>query len=90
MSVDPGLANAVEVLEFLAAGTAPDRVRILSGALALSTLCARGTPDQDLLDAAAALDDLATGRELQLNTWGRARAAKLAARVRREKFSPAP
>ena len=76
-------------LEAQAAGTVPDRLQVLSGALALSTLCMRGTPDRDLIDAAAGLDALATGRELELNEQGRARARLLAARVRREMLAPA-
>jgi hypothetical protein len=90
MSGDPGLNDAVAVLEAQAAGTVPDHLQVLSGALALSTLCMRGTPDRDLIDAAAGLDALATGRKLELNEQGRARARLLAARVRREMLTPAP
>ena len=82
-ATDP-LHDAVAVLEAQAAGTVPERLQVLSGALALSTLCMRGAPDRDLLDAAAGLDALATGRKLELNEEGRARARRLAARVRRE------
>lgn len=90
MSADSGLIDAAEVLDAQAAGVTPDRLQVLSGALALSTLCMRITPDRDLIDAAAGLDALATGRRLDLNTEGRARAAFLAARVRREMLTPAP
>ncbi|MEO7206835.1 MAG: hypothetical protein ABI145_08605 [Steroidobacteraceae bacterium] len=81
--IDP-LISAVEALDTLAAGLVPERLSTLAGALALSTLCKRITPDRDLIDAAAGLDALASGRELDLNEEGRARAAKLAERVRRE------
>ncbi len=89
MSADSRRIDAAEVLDAQAAGVTPDRLQVLSGALALSTLCMRGTADRDLLDAAAGLDALATGRKLELNAEGRARAAKLAARVRREMLTPA-
>jgi hypothetical protein len=84
---DPALTDAAEVLDALAAGLAPDRLQVLSGALALSTLCVDGTSDRELIGAAAGLDALATGRKLDLNDEGRARAAKLAERVRREMSS---
>ena len=89
MSADPGLNDAAAVLDAQAAGVTPDRLQVLAGALALSTLCMRGAADRDLMDAAAGLDALATGRKLELNAEGRARAAKLAARVRRETLAPA-
>ena len=89
MSADSGLNDAAAVLDAQAAGVPPDRLQVLAGALALSTLCMRGTADRDLLDAAAGLDALATGRKLELNAEGRARAAFLAARVRREMLAPA-
>ena len=89
MSADPGLDDAAAVLDAQAAGVTPDRLQVLAGALALSTLCLRGTADRDLLDAAAGLDALATGRTLELNAEGRTRAAKLAARVRHEMLTPA-
>ena len=89
MSADPGLNDAAAVLDAQAAGVTPDRLQVLAGALALSTLCLRGTADRDLLDAAAGLDALATGRTLELNAEGRTRAAKLAARVRHEMLTPA-
>jgi hypothetical protein len=81
---DPALLDAAEVLDAQAAGVTPDRLQVLSGALALQRLCMHDTADRDLLDAAAGLDALATGRTLDLNEAGRARAARLAARVRRE------
>ena len=81
-NIDP-LTNAAEALDALAAGRIPDRLQVLAGALALTNLLIRVTPDRELLDAAAGLDALATGRKLDLNDEGRARAAKLAARVRR-------
>ena len=82
--------DAVDALDALAAGDAPDRLQVLSGALALNTLCMRGTSDRELIDAAAGLDALATGRKLDLDEVGRARAATLAARVRRELPPGAP
>lgn len=82
-STDP-LTNAAEVLDALAAGGVPDRRQVLAGALALTNLLIRVTPDRELIDAAAGLDALATGRKLDLNDEGRARTARLAARVRSE------
>lgn len=90
MSADSGLIDAAEVLDAQAAGVTPDRLQVLSGALALSTLCMRGASDRELIDAAAGLDALATGRKLDLNDEGRARAAQLAARVRRELSTLSP
>ena len=89
MSADPGLDDAAAVLDAQAAGVTPDHRQVLAGALALSTLCMRGSADRDLMDAAAGLDALATGRTLELNAEGRARAAKLAARVRHAMLTPA-
>ena len=73
----------------MVAGTAPDHLQVLSGALALSTVCLPGTSERELIDAAAGLGAIATGRKLDLKEEGRARAAKLAARVRREMLTPA-
>jgi hypothetical protein len=83
-NADDPLNNAAAALDALADGIDPDRLQVLVGALALTTLLIRVSPDRDLLDAAAGLDALATGRTLPLNREGRARAATLAARVRRE------
>jgi hypothetical protein len=83
-NTDDPLNNAAAALDALADGIDPDRLQVLVGALALTTLLIRVSPDRDLLDAAAGLDALATGRKLLLNREGRARAATLAARVRRE------
>ncbi len=77
-----GLLDAVSVLEAQSAGRAPDRARVLAGALALDSLCHEGAADRDILDAAAGLKLLATGRELELDESGRARAARLAEAVR--------
>lgn len=82
-NTDP-LTNAAEVLDALATGGVPDRLQVLAGALALTNLLVRVTPDRELIDAAAGLDALATGRQLDLNEEGRARAARLAARIRSE------
>lgn len=78
-----GLLDAASVLEDQASGRAPDRTRVLSGALALDTLCRNGSADRDVLDAAAGLQQLATGRGLELDEIGRARAARLAQMIRR-------
>ena len=78
-----GLLDAVSVLEAQAAGCVPDRVRVLSGALALDTLCCAGGADRDLRDAAAGLELLATIGALDLDETGRARAARLAEAVRK-------
>ena len=88
-NADP-LNNAAEVLYTMAAGGVPDRLQVLAGALVLTNLCMRVTPDRELIDAAAGLDALATGRGLNLDEAGCARAAKLAVRVRRELSKPAP
>jgi hypothetical protein len=83
-NTDDPLNNAAAAPDALADGIDPDRLQVLVGALALTTLLIRVSPDRDLLDAAAGLEALATGRKLLLNRDGRARAATLAARVRRE------
>jgi hypothetical protein len=76
------LADAAYALEELAAGRAPDRARLLAGALALDTLALRGATDHDLLDAAAGLKIQATDSALDLDEAGRRRATQLAERVR--------
>ena len=85
--IKDGLLNAARVLEDQAAGRVPDRARLLSGALALDALQWSGEADRDILDAAAGLKRLATGGALDLNDAGRARAAALAAAVRRRSAS---
>ncbi|MFE0758757.1 hypothetical protein ACFW16_32670 [Inquilinus sp. NPDC058860] len=77
-----GLLDAASVLDDQASGREADRARILSGALALDTLCREGTTDRDILDAAAGLQLLAAGGSLDLDESGRVRAARLAAAVR--------
>lgn len=79
-----GLETAAQVLDALATARVPDRWQVFTGALALLNVMLRGPCDRDLLDAAAGMDALATGTQLPLNDDGRARAATLAARVRRE------
>ena len=76
------LLDAAVALDDLAAGRAPDRARLLAGVLALDTLRRAGGADRDMLDAAAALEAIATGGALDLNETGRFRAAALAAAVR--------
>jgi hypothetical protein len=78
-----GLLDAASVLEDQAAGRVPDRARVLSGALALDTLRGEGVADRDILDAAVGIQLLATGRGLELDEIGRARAAHLAEVVRK-------
>lgn len=75
------LRDAAYALGELAQGRAPERARLLAGALALDTLRLSGESDRDLLDAAAGLQTLATGGALDLDAEGRARAAALAAAV---------
>ena len=79
------LLDAAFCLDELAAGHVPGRSQLLSGALALDTLCKRSrAAERELLDAAAGLNALATGGTLDLAPAGQARAALLAAAVRRE------
>lgn len=78
-----GLLDAATVLEDQAAGRRPDPARVISGALALDTLCAEGAADRDIRDAAAGLHLLATGRGFDLDETGRVRAAHLAEAVRK-------
>jgi hypothetical protein len=78
-----GLEDAAEALDALAAGMAPDRARVIAGALALDAF-RWTTPSRDLLDAAAGLRIIATGGTLDLDEAGRARARQLAEAVRRE------
>jgi hypothetical protein len=85
-----GLADAVYSLEEQAAGRAPNRARVIAGALALNTLIHRGECDRDLLDAAAGLEYVATGGALDLNEAGRRRAGALADAVRRLAAGLAP
>lgn len=78
-----GLLDAASVLEAQAEGRTPDRAQLLAGALALDTLCREEVVDRDVLDAAAGLQMLATGGAPDLDENGRARAAHLAAAVRK-------
>lgn len=73
--------DAAYALAEIAAGRTPERSRLLAAALALDTIKRRGGASQDVLDAAAGLELLATGRELELDEAGRKRAAHLAAVV---------
>jgi|HubBroStandDraft_6_1064221.scaffolds.fasta_scaffold1760643_1 chloramphenicol 3-O-phosphotransferase len=77
-----GLMDAASVLDDLAAGRAPDRARLLAGALALDTVRRSGIADRDMHDAAAGLEAIATRGSLDLDEKGRARAAVLADAVR--------
>jgi hypothetical protein len=77
------LHDAAYALDELAAGRMPERARLIAGALALDSLRLQGEADRELLDAAAGVEMLATGGTLDLSAEGRARAALLAAAVRR-------
>ncbi len=59
----------------------PERVFLLTGALALDGLRTRTVFSQDLMDAAESLAILARGGKLDLNDEGRQRAAFLASIV---------
>jgi hypothetical protein len=75
------LRDASHCLTELAAGRTPERVFILTGALALDELRARTVFSRDLIDAAEGLAILARGGKLELNDEGRERAAFLASMV---------
>lgn len=78
------LLDAVYALDELAAGRAPDRMRLLAGARALGGLRVTGSPaDRALLDAANELHLVASGGTIDLTKSGRARAAVWAEAVRR-------
>ena len=77
-----GLFDAARALDSLAAGETPDRTDVTCGALALDTLARWTLPGRDLLDAAAGLNILATGGNLDLDAVGRLRARELAGAVR--------
>ena len=77
------LLDAAYCLDELAVGRAPVRDRLFAGALALHTRRLMGTTNQSLLDAGAGLEALATGGTLDLSEDGQARAAVLAALVRK-------
>ncbi|MGO9994491.1 MAG: hypothetical protein ACLPTF_18520 [Steroidobacteraceae bacterium] len=65
----------------LAAGRTPERVFLLTGALALGELRTRTSFSRNLADAAEGLAILARGGKLDLNDEGRRRAAFLASGV---------
>jgi len=75
------LRDASHCLAELAAGRTPERLFVLTGALALDELRARTAFPRDLIDAAEGLAILARGGTLQLNQEGRERAAFLASLV---------
>lgn len=72
------IVDAVYALAEIAAGRTPERSRLVAGALALDTIRLRGGASQDVLDAAAGLELLATGGTLDLDAQGRIRAKHLA------------
>ena len=72
------VADAIYSLAEIAAGRTQERSRLVAGALALDTIRLRGGASQDVLDAAASLELMATGGELDLDERGRIRAAHLA------------
>jgi hypothetical protein len=75
------LSDASHCLTELAAGRTPERLFVLTGALALDELRARIVFSRDLIDAAEGLAILARGGKLELNDEGRERAAFLASIV---------
>ena len=75
------LRDASHCLTELAAGRTPERLFVLTGALALDELRARTVFSRDLIDAAEGLAILARGGKLELNDEGRVRAALLASIV---------
>lgn len=78
------LLDAAYALDELAAGRTPDRARLLAGMRALDEVRVEDTAAiRDLLDAAAELHLVADGGTVNLTNNGRARAAVLAATVRR-------
>lgn len=82
MPIVDGLEDAALALDALGAGQVPDRTRVIVGALALDTLVQWTLPGRDLLDAAAGLNIIATGGNLDLDAVGRLRARELAIAVR--------
>ena len=78
------LFDAAYCLDELSVCRIPDRSKLLAGALALHTRRLMGTANQNLLDAGAGLEALAAGGTLDLSEHGQARAAMLAALVRKE------
>jgi len=77
------LQEAAYVLDVLASGRSPDQAALRAAALALDTFSQAGAAGRDLLDAAAALKTLATGRTVKLDDAGRHRAALVADRIGR-------
>jgi hypothetical protein len=75
------LSDASHCLTELAAGRTPERLLVLTGALAVDQLRTRTAFSRDLVDAAEGLAILARGGKLQLNEEGRERAAFLASLV---------
>ena len=76
------LLDAALVLDDLAAGRTPERSMLLAGALALDTLIRRGQATSEMKDAAAGLEAVATGGDMELDASGRKRAALLAIAIR--------
>ncbi len=84
------LEAAIEALDLLAAGKpVPRTSALIADAVILDTLAA-AQGNRDLHDAAAGLRTVATGGTLDLDESGRARAAVLAAAVRRCRQDPTP
>jgi len=77
------LLDAAYCLDELSVGRMPDQDRLIAGAMALHTRRLMGTADHNLLDAAAGLEALASGGRFDLSEHGQARAAVLAALVRK-------
>ncbi len=61
------LLDAAYCLDERSVGRTPDRDRLLAGAIALHTRRLLGTTDQNLLDADAGLEALASGGKFDLS-----------------------
>jgi hypothetical protein len=77
------LIDAAFALDDLASGRVPDRSQLIAGAFALDALYGQRQIDRDLEEARIALRLLAAAGPLESNQVGPARAALLAALVRR-------
>jgi hypothetical protein len=77
------LLDAAYCLDELSVGRTPDRTRLIAGALALNSLHRQGRADRGLLVAYAILETLASGGTTDVSDEAQARAALLAALVRK-------
>jgi hypothetical protein len=84
MSAPDAFERAATVLDHLAAGRTPGRDEVLDAALAIDTLTyEHGHADGELLADARRLRDMAARQAFDLDAPARARAADLAAMMRR-------